>query len=152
MERKNDIIIDSYYLIELFHKNGKKITQLHVQKLMFIFEAFYMNMAEIDSLYECGYKAWNFGPVAPKLYKRYKNCGKNDIILTEEEIKLGEGITDEKKKALETLFNIFKDFSAMQLVAFTHSANSPWKKVWDSNQYGDISKLDMKEWFKKYIE
>ena len=41
---------------------------------MFIFEAYYMNVKDTSSLYECGYKAWNFGPVAPRLYKRYKNC------------------------------------------------------------------------------
>ena len=85
MERENDIIQDSYYLINLFHEDGQEVTQLHVQKLMFLFEAYYMNAMDKDKLYECGYKAWNFGPVAPKLYKRYKNCGKDDIILTKEE-------------------------------------------------------------------
>ena len=32
MERENDIIQDSYYLINLFHEDGQEVTQLHVQK------------------------------------------------------------------------------------------------------------------------
>ena len=44
MERENYIIQDSYYLINLFHKDRKVVTQLHVQKLMFLFEAYYMNV------------------------------------------------------------------------------------------------------------
>ena len=51
MGRENDIIQDSYYLINLFHKDGKVITQLHVQKLMFIFEAYYMNVTGENKLY-----------------------------------------------------------------------------------------------------
>lgn len=152
MEKNNDIIQDSYYLINLYHRDGKSITQLHVQKLMFIFEAYYMNVKDTSSLYECGYKAWNFGPVAPRLYKRYKNCGKEDINLTDEEVKLGDKISDEKKKIMKNIYDTFKDFSAMDLVSFTHSEGSPWRKVWERNPYGDIPKQDMKDWFKRYLE
>lgn len=152
MERKNDIIQDSYYLINLFHNEGKKITQLHVQKLMFLFEAYYMNAMETDSLYDCGYKAWNFGPVAPQLYKRYKDCGKEDIVLTINEIKLGDDISEEKKEIMRKLYEIFSDFTAIELVSFTHSKGSPWRNVWDKNPYGDISKIEIKEWFKEYVK
>lgn len=70
MERENDIIKDSYYLINKFHKDGKSVTQLHIQKLMFIFEAYYMNVKNIDSLYECGYNAWNFRTCSTKIVSK----------------------------------------------------------------------------------
>ena len=105
-----------------------------------------------DKLYECGYKAWNFGPVAPKLYKRYKNCGKDDIILTKEEEDLGNQISIEKKELMKKLYETFKEFSAMDLVAFTHAKGSPWRNVWEENPYGDISKLSIKDWFKQYVK
>lgn len=154
MKRENDIIQDSYYLINLFHrdKEKKEVTQLHIQKLMFLFEAYYMNAMKTEKLYECGYKAWNFGPVAPRLYKRYKNCGKNDIILTNEEIIQGDDISNEKKELMNKLYDTFKDFSAMELVSFTHSKNSPWRNVWEKEPYGDISKAEIKKWFEKYVK
>lgn len=152
MERENDIIQDSYYLINLFHKDGKKVTQLHVQKLMFLFEAYYMNATGKNELYECGYKAWNFGPVAPRLYKRYKDCGKDDIYITEEEKNEGDKISEEKKELMKKLYETFKEFSAMDLVAFTHAKNSPWRNVWEENPYSAISKSSIKDWFKQYVK
>ena len=152
MERENNIIQDSYYLINLFHNDNKAITQLHVQKLMFLFEAYYMNVTNEDKLYDCGYKAWNFGPVAPRLYKRYKNYGKDDIRLTKEEEQKGNQISEQKKNLMQELYNTFKDFSAMELVSFTHAKGSPWKEVWENNPYGDISKESMKEWFSQYVK
>ena len=152
MERKNNIIQDSYYLINLFHKDGKVITQLYVQKLMFIFEAYYMNVTNENKLYDCKFKAWNFGPVAPRLYKRYKNYGKDDIRLSKEEEEAGNQISEQKKQIMKELYKTFKDFSAMELVSFTHAEGSPWKEVWDSNPYGDISKESMKEWFSQYVK
>ena len=35
MERENDIVKDAYYLVSLFKKDNKSVTQLHIQKLMF---------------------------------------------------------------------------------------------------------------------
>lgn len=152
MDRENDIIQDSYYLINLFHKDNKVITQLHVQKLMFLFEAYYMNVTNENKLYDCGYKAWNFGPVAPRLYKRYKDYGKDDIRLTKEEEEKGNQISEQKKNLMQELYNTFKDFSAMELVSFTHANGSPWKEVWENNPYGDIPKESIKEWFSQYVK
>ena len=79
---ENDIIKDAYYLVGLYKKDSKVVTQLHIQKLMFLFEAYYMNVTNKPYLYQCEFKAWNFGPVATKLYNRFKVYGKNDIVLT----------------------------------------------------------------------
>lgn len=157
METKNDIVHDSYYLINLFANDKKRVTQLQVQKLMYFFEAFYMNLKDVDSLYECPFKAWAFGPVAIPLYKRYKNLGDSDIVLTSEEQKIGNSINNEKKKILEEIYNVFgQRLTAMQLVNYTHLKDSPWDKKWNENSkkviYGDksnIDKLETKKWFKE---
>lgn len=88
MERVNNIVKDAYYLVNLFKENGKAVTQLHIQKLMFLVEAFYMCVMDKPYLYECEYKAWNFGPVAIPLYKRFKAYGKDEIVLNDEEKKM----------------------------------------------------------------
>lgn len=149
---ENDIIKDAYYLVSLFKKANKVVTQLHIQKLMFLFEAYYMNMTNEDKLYDCEFKAWNFGPVATKLYNKFKIYGKNEINLTQEQIEEGNSITEEKKKYMEELFEAFKNFSAMQLVNFTHAEGSPWKEAWSEQEYSVISKIKMKQWFSKYVK
>ncbi len=152
MERENDIIKDAYYLVNVFKDNHKEITQIHIQKLMFLFEAYYMNMKDTSSLYDCEFQAWNFGPVATPLYKNFKVYGKNDITLTEEQIAEGNSISEEKKMLIKELFEAFRTFTAMDLVKFTHAEGSPWKKAWDSNEYSVISKEEMKKWFSKYVK
>lgn len=97
MERENDIIKDAYYLVNLFKKNGQQVTQIHIQKLMFLFEAYYMNIKDTSYLYECDFKAWNFGPVATRLYNEFKKYGKNEIVLTQQQIDEGNTISEEKK-------------------------------------------------------
>lgn len=150
-ERKNDIIKDAYYLVHLYNEAKLPVTQLHIQKLMFLFEAYYINMTDQPYLYDCKYHAWNFGPVATKLYKRFKEYGSNQIVLTKEELEEIKDIDDMKKKLMRELFDAFKSFSAADLVKFTHAEGSPWKKAWDFKEYSEISKEDMKLWFSKYV-
>ncbi len=154
-ERKiieDNIVQDAYYLISLFEKDNVKPTQLHIQKLMYLFEAYYMNMENVDRLYECNYQAWNFGPVAIPLYKEFKIYGKNGIEITNEEREWGNEITEKKKKLMKELYDAFKGFSAMQLVNFTHAEGSPWKKAWDIKTYSEIPKDSIKDWFSQYVK
>lgn len=152
---KDDIVTDSYYLVNLFNSDSKIITQLQIQKLMYFFEAFYMCVSDTDSLYSCHFNAWALGPVAIPLYKEYKVFGNADIILSEEKIKLGNEINSFKKEIIKKIYDSFGRLSASQLVDLTHKKGSPWYNKWmENNQkvvYGDksyIDKIETKTWFK----
>jgi len=153
---ENNIIHDSYYLIKLFLTDNKKITQLHIQKLMYFFEAYYMNEKDVDKLYDCNFNAWAFGPVAIPLYKEYKNFGEFPITLTEEKIKIADSIVKNKKDMLKELYRVFGELTASQLVNLTHMTNSPWYNKWIENDkkivYGAdsyIDKAETKKWFRE---
>lgn len=158
MEKENNIVYDSYYLINLFNNDGKDVTQLQIQKLMYFFEAYYMNEKKCDKLYDCNFNAWMFGPVAIPLYKEYKQFGEYPIKITKENIEKGNKISKDKKEMLEELYRVFKNMSATQLVNLTHMVDSPWYKKWKENGmkvvYGEssyINKAETKEWFRKYF-
>lgn len=153
---KNNIVYDAYYLISLFLKDNKEVTQLHIQKLMYFFEAYYMNEKNVDKLYDCNFNAWAFGPVAIPLYKEFKNFGEFPITLTEEKLKIANTISKDKKKMLEELYRVFGNLKANQLVNLTHMTNSPWYNKWVENNkkivYGVasyIDKIETKQWFKE---
>lgn len=156
MEHKENIIYDAYYLINKFNQNGIKLTNMHIQKLMYFFEAYYMNLhQDIDKLYDCNFNAWAFGPVAIPLYTEFRKFGNDYIELTEDNIKDGEKIREEKKKILDRIYNAFKNQKAMDLVKITHMPDSPWSKVWERNGervgYGVdtyIDKIESRDWFK----
>ena len=156
MEYENNIVHDAYYLIHKFNENGHQLTNMHIQKLMYFFEAYYMNLhPEIDELYGCHFNAWAFGPVAIPLYTEFRKFGNNYIELTENNIQNGENIKTEKKKILDRIYEAFKDITAMNLVKITHMPDSPWSKIWEKNGqkvgYGSDTYIDKKEsrdWFK----
>lgn len=153
---ENDIVQDAYYLINKFNENEKQVSNMQIQKLMYFFEAYYMNRhPEVDRLYDCNFNAWAFGPVSIPLYKEFRKFGNGDIQLTEENIHYGNEIEEEKKKLLDNMYNKFKNTPAIELVEFTHMKNSPWSEVWQKNGekvgYGTntyIDKQKSKEWFK----
>lgn len=158
MERENNIVYDSYYLINLFNEYGKEVTQLHIQKLMYFFEAYYMNEKNTDKLYDCNFNAWMFGPVAIPLYKKYKEFGEYPIKITKDDMNMGNTIEKDKKEMLDELFKVFKDMSATQLVNLTHMSDSPWFTKWSENGrkvvYGEksyIDKIETKNWFRKHF-
>ena len=115
-ERKHDIVKDAYYLISKFLDAGKDITNLQVQKLMYFFESYYMNVYNVDKVYDCNFCAWAFGPVAIPLYKKFKKFGNDCIGLTEEEKAEGDSINATSKNLLDIIYNAFKDVPAMRLV------------------------------------
>lgn len=157
---ENDIKKDSYYLIKKFNENGKEVTNMQIQKLMYFVEAYYMNEKDSTELYACNFNAWAFGPVSIPLYKEFREFGKNPIKLTKEQEAEGNNITSDMKNMLNYIYEVFKDLSAIQLMELTHISGSPWRKVWENNgnkvSYGAntyIDKLETKEWFKNnFIE
>lgn len=156
---KNNIVYDSYYLVSLFNNEKKDITQLQIQKLMYFFEAYYMNVKNTNEpLYECNFNAWMFGPVAIPLYKEYKNFGEFNIILDESKRKIGKEISKGKRMMLDEIYRTFGKLEPSKLVEITHLSDSPWYDVWMKNGkrvvYGSGSYIDKnktKEWFKKHF-
>lgn len=155
-EYKDNIVYDSYYLINKFKENNISVTQLQVQKIMYFFEAFYMCEKDVLGLYECNFNAWMFGPVAIPLHNEYKSFEGRRIILTEEKEKIGNGIDEEKKKILDYVFEVFGTMTPRELVNLTHMIGSPWHTKWNENGkrvvYGEksyIDKEETKKWFKR---
>ena len=89
MEYDNNIIHDSYYLVNLYKKARKPVTQLQIQKIMYFFEAYYMCEHNVDRLYDCNFNAWMFGPVAIPLHNEYRAFEGRPISLTEEKENIG---------------------------------------------------------------
>ena len=153
---KDNIVHDSYYLVNLFKKAGKPVTQLQIQKIMYFFEAYYMCEKNVDQLYECNFNAWMFGPVAIPLHKEYKIFEGRPIVLTEEKENIGNKIDEEKRKIMNYIFEVFGELTPKQLVNLTHRVGSPWHQKWLENgkkvvyvSKSYIDKKETKKWFKE---
>ena len=122
--------------IKLAQKEGKSLTNMQLQKLVFISQGY--SLAILDRpIYFHNTHAWQFGPVIPKLYKSLQKYGRN--VVTDKlkaEDSLSEG-SDEQ----DIVFGVFKAYghlSGGQLSQLTHKPNTPWSITWAKDQFGVI--------------
>lgn len=166
-----NIINNAFYMINLFNQKKSKwpdkkisITNLKLQKLMYFVEAYYMvkNPNE-DSMFNEKWSAWDYGPVCKKLYDQFKVFGSIEISISEEESIIGDGLSNENKKYIDDIFEIFGELPAFHLVTLTHMKNSPWDKIYESNKNTNeydfkkinkstISKKETKAWFEDVFD
>lgn len=159
---EDEIIRDAYYLINLFNQDNKEIKVTKLCKLMYLFEAYYMNVKDVDNLYDCQFNAGYFGPVSMTLFDRFKafsdwyDLRPLDIVLNDENIIIGNKIDKEKKSLFNNFYNFFKDLAEESIVYLVTMENSPWhKKMLENNnivtlgEESYIDKLETKKWFRE---
>ena len=155
----NNIIENSYYMIYLFQKNDKEITNLKLQKLMYFVEAYYTSKNDCEELFDTEWSAWDYGPVNKDLYNYYKKFRSIPIILEDSEKEIAKNLCEENQKYINIVYDIFSVFTAFELVTLTHLDGSPWSKVYKENEKSEkydfeelnnsiIPKEETKEWFK----
>ncbi len=116
------------------------ITNLKLQKVLYFVQAYYL--AKLGKpIFSDNLEAWEYGPVVPSVYRKYKSNGSNPIISEEDK----SSLTEEDKSIIKSIWNTFGGYSASRLVDITH-AHAPWK---EANQMPSkiISHRSLKEYY-----
>lgn len=131
------------HIINRCNKLGRPISNLKLQKILYFVQAEFL-VATGHVCFAEEIEAWDFGPVVPVVYHRYKVYGSASIpyFLTgticripTKDIEIMDGIIDECAK-----------YSASKLVEITHN-QTPWKKA-----YRSFDKVITPESIKNYFE
>lgn len=136
------------------------ITQMKLLKLAFF--AYGWVAAVLDKqLFPDEIEAWYHGPVIPSLYHEFKEFKQNpitrraiDFNLDTEKLETPRvAATDQDTTfVLETVWDIYKHFSAGALRAKTHEADTPWKQVYQPNEFGIVIPHNLiKDYFQRKI-
>ena len=126
------------------------ITNLMLNKLLYFAQGHCL--AETgEPLFEDDFEAWELGPVIPKIYKKYKICGKNEIA-SNSEVNAKGVLNWEQYPIVMDVLEQYSVFSAAKLVSITHEENSPWdiakKEAQNQNaQHIPIKKETIKSYF-----
>ena len=142
----------AYELVETAIKNGSPISQMKLQKLLYLAHGIYL--AQYDKpLIKESFQAWKYGPVIPSIYDQYKFYGSEPISNTTwlkpfynntESIELDNKSVSLINNVLERTKNI----SAGQLSNWTHKENSPWYKNFREGVYDIIiPNKEIKDYF-----
>lgn len=161
------------FFLHLAEETGAKITPLKIQKLVYISHGYHLAFTERDKeeaqplVYDENAEAWEYGPVFPSLYHEFKHFGKNPITEPAQDVKFfpvsGKihrivvtpeiDESDEFVKALlRKIWEVYGEFSGIDLSAITHKRGSPWYKTRKKEKLLRNTHIHNKEIKKYYLE
>lgn len=122
------------------NKEREGITNLKLQKVLYFAQAYFL--AKLGKpLFSDNIEAWEYGPVVPGIYQKYRENGSNPIIVEEDK----SSLAIEDKEVLQKIWNTFGGYSASRLVDVTH-AHTPWKDAYQTPSKV-ISNKALKEYY-----
>ena len=132
----------SQYIIGLL-----PVDNLKLQKLLYYCQG--VHLARTDGIiFEDKIEAWQYGPVVPNVYHKYKGFG-FDII--KEDIQNEVNLVEEEIETIDMVLDYYGQFSGLELVSKTHSED-PWKEAYKPNENNEITIDSIKKYFKEMIE
>ncbi len=157
-----DAIDVARYVINYSQEIGSPVSNLKLQKILYFIQGIYLSTLD-KPCFSDDIEAWGFGPVISDVYHEFKGFGSNDIPTITEYFEYNKenpwaskfikyddsSISNENKKLIDVIVNMFKDVSASFLVAITHKDGSPWSQVY--NRYTKHIIID-NEAIKKYFK
>lgn len=135
--------------IELAAANGQKLTNMQLQKLVFLAQGITLAIVGEPLTYH-NVHAWQWGPVFPKLYKRFSAYGASPIDATAS----CDDVIDPSNNEDPIIVSVWENFgelSGPKLSALTHEPGSPWDVTWKSKQYGVIPTDLIADFYRKQL-
>ena len=122
------------------NKEREGITNLKLQKILYFAQAYYL--AKIGKpLFSDAIEAWEYGPVVPDVYRKFRTKGSNPIIYEKD----NSSLSSEDKEILKGIWKTFGGYSASKLVDIAHG-HTPWKEASKSTNK-IISPKSIKEYY-----
>lgn len=130
------------YFIELAKSEQVSITQMKIQKLVYIAHGWHLALLERPLVRE-RIEAWRWGPVIPDLYHDLKEFGNQPVTREAVEIMIdgtivevraprigfSDGDTDKTKVLLDRVWKVYRRYTAAQLSEMTHRNGTPWQET-----------------------
>lgn len=139
------IDIANYFLAKAQQENQELLSNLKLQKLVYYAQGLHLAIYN-KPLFNETIEAWQYGPVIPDLYHRYKKYGMNGIPADK---KFDTSLIDKKtKEFLDEIYQLLGQFSAFRLMELAHS-----DKCWiDAGINNEITLDSMRNDLKKYLK
>lgn len=149
------------YFIKLANKSGIGISPLKLQKLVYIAHGWNLALNEFPLIDE-RIEVWKFGPVVKSVYHEFKKFGNSNITEMGTTIDYFETFKDasivkyfepkidnnETEGFLESVWDSYKNFEAINLSAATHQPGTPWD-ISKKNNENIINDEIIKKYYKE---
>lgn len=147
MKNLTALDIANFY-IQLVHSlPDNSIDNLKLNKLLYYVQGWSLNRLG-GVMFQDEIQAWDFGPVIPAVYHRFKTYGARSIEAPEEDFDESRLSTEE----LELLIDVYRyygKYTGWALKEMTHESGSPWDLVYEQNKNRIIPVESIKSHFAK---
>ena len=110
----------------LWIRRGLETTPMHILKLTYLCHGWMLGLAERSLISEPA-EAWQYGPVVPSLYHRYKSFRGNPIRV--EPLDKSLELAIEQRGLIKTVEEVYREYTAWELSSLTHQPGTPWDIV-----------------------
>ncbi len=125
-------------------EGGELISNMKLQKLLYYCQGFYL-ASQGQPLFEEEVVAWQYGPVVPVVYHKFKRYGASGI--PNEEASVCDRLDAMQVYWIDQVFDYFGQFSAIKLMNWSHS-DLPWI---ETDIKSNISRVTMADYFRPFI-
>ena len=130
--------------------SGWSLTNLHIQKLLYLAHMVYMGESEGEPLVTGHFEAWAFGPVHPPVYHAAKVCADRPVIPS---VFHSSSDLDEDDDPAKYLDRIYDEVPLERLVRITHWEQGAWYKHYHPHIRGIvIPNSDILEEYRKRVD
>lgn len=135
------------YLLDLAEEEGQSLSPMKLQKLVYFAHGWHLAVVGVPLVHE-QVEAWKWGPVIRSLYYEFREFGNQSISgraihfsmdgpgfeFDQTTPSIDEEAADAEdanraKALLKKVWDVYKEFTAIQLSKMTHEVGSPWDKV-----------------------
>lgn len=133
------------YVIKYCNDHNMPISNLKLQKILYFIQAAFLSL-QGTPCFPDDFVAWNYGPVCPVVYHKYKAFGSSNIFTFDSGVI--PGLRKHDQNLLDAMIDKCSHYSAAQLVEFTHN-QAPWLQAYSPYNSNVISKSSIKDFFSK---
>ncbi|TGG90432.1 MAG: DUF4065 domain-containing protein [Aphanocapsa feldmannii 277cV] len=138
--------------LKLAKKDGKQLTNLQLQKLVYIAQGYTLAITN-KKLYYNDTCAWHWGPVIPSLYEALRRYGRKYVIEKLELDNQDESLDNTVAiDIIEAVYKRYGNYTGPQLVNLTNRPNTPWSETWEEEKFSLIPFSRIQDYYKRTLK
>ena len=141
------------YMLEKAAADGRRLTVMHLLKLVYIAHGFRMGMTG-RPLIRHPVEAWALGPVIPRIYEEFRPGTLEVFGLIEDSsgVPHSADFTDSERETMDMVYEVYSPLSARQLSDITHEPGAPWDQVKGEGHFAVIPNKIIGDYYRGLIE
>jgi uncharacterized phage-associated protein len=139
-----------YFLASQDEEAGELISNLKLQKLLYYAQGFHLALFA-RPLFSDKVKAWQYGPVVPDVWHRYRDSGFGPIGAPKDFD--ASRYDPDTRDLLDEINRVYGQYSATKLRDLTHE-EPPWRDAWERRQAGgsdEITQDSLRDYFQSLL-